>query len=118
MKFEGASIEEAAADEPCIGRYVRMVAHTGEGAALADALLHIADNMRRARGCQMYLVNMSADEPDIVWVTELWSDIMSSDLALGGELGQDGIENVVAHLAAPPELIPLRPLGGAGYPPA
>jgi quinol monooxygenase YgiN len=100
-----------------IGRYVRMEARPGEGAALADALLRIADNMRKAPGCEMYVVNMSADEPDIVWVTELWSDIMSSDLALGGRLGQDGIEDVVAHLAAPPDLIPLRPLGGVGYPP-
>ena len=101
-----------------IGRYVRMVARPGEGGALADALLHIADNMRQAPGCEMYVVNMSSDEPDTVWVTELWSDIMSSDLALGGQLGQDGIEDVVAHLAEPPDLIPLRPLGGVGYPPA
>jgi len=109
--------EEPTTEEPRIGRYVRMTARPGEGAALADALLHVADNMRRAQGCQMYVVNMSADEPDVVWVTELWSDIMSSDLALGGDLGQDGIENVVAHLAEPPDLIPLRPLGGVGYPP-
>jgi quinol monooxygenase YgiN len=99
-----------------IGRYVRMVARPGEGADLADALLHIADNMRRAPGCEMYVVNMSVNEPDIVWITELWSDIMSSDLALGGQLGQEGIEDVVAHLAEPPELIPLLPLGGVGYP--
>jgi quinol monooxygenase YgiN len=94
-----------------------MVAQPGEGAALAEALLHIADNMRKAPGCAMYLINMAADEPDTVWVTELWSDIMASDLALGGALGQDGIDDVVAHLAAPPDLIPLRPLGGVGYPP-
>jgi len=112
------SSDEPGTEEPRIGRYVRMAARPGEGAALADALLHIADNMRRAHGCQMYLVNMAADEPDIVWVTELWSDIMSSDLALGGDLGQDGIQDVVAHLAEPPELISLRPLGGVGYPPA
>jgi quinol monooxygenase YgiN len=103
-------------EEGRIGRYVRMVARPDEGDALADALLHVAENMRKAPGCEMYLVNMSADEPDTVWVTELWADTASSDRALGGGLGQDGIEDVVAHLAAPPELIPVRPLGGVGHP--
>lgn len=99
-----------------IGRYVRMVARPGHGAELADALLHVAENMRQAPGCEMYLVNLATEEPDIVWITELWSDLASSNDALGGDLGQDGIEDVVAHLAEPPELIPLRPLGGPGFP--
>ena len=49
-----------------------------------------------------------------MWVTEVWSDAESSDRALGGELGDVGIGDVVPLLAGPPELIDLTPLGGAG----
>jgi quinol monooxygenase YgiN len=94
-----------------IGRYVRMEAKPGMGAALATTLLRVADGMRDAPGCEMYLVNMAADEQDVVWITELWADKAASDEALGGELGEAGIGEVVALLAAPPELIELTPIG-------
>ena len=99
-----------------IGRYVRMVARPGRGAALADTLLRVADGLRDAPGCELYLVNASADEQDTVWVTEVWSDAEASDRALSGELGQAGIGEVLELLDGPPELVDLTPLGGAGLP--
>jgi len=97
-----------------VGRYVRMVAHPGRGAALADTLLRVADGLRDTPGCELYLVNASADEADTVWVTEVWADAESSDRALSGELGEVGIGEVLDLLAGPPELVDLTPLGGAG----
>ena len=97
-----------------IGRYVRMVARPGRGEALADALLRVAERFAGAPGCELYLVNLSADEPDVVWITELWTDEAASERILGGELGETGIGDVVEHLAEPPQLVELRPLGGAG----
>lgn len=97
-----------------VGRYVRMVARPGQGPALADTLLRVATSLRDAPGCELYLVNASADEEDTVWVTEVWADAESSDRALSGELGQAGIGDVLELLAGPPELVDLTPLGGAG----
>jgi quinol monooxygenase YgiN len=97
-----------------VGRYVRMVARPGQGAALADTLLRVADGLRGAPGCELYLVNASADEADTVWVTEVWSDAEASDRALSGDLGEAGIGDVLALLAGPPELVDLTPLGGTG----
>jgi quinol monooxygenase YgiN len=99
-----------------VGRYVRMVARPGQGAALADTLLRVADGLRDAPGCELYLVNASADEQDTVWVTEVWSDAEASDRALSGELGQAGIGDVLELLDGPPELVDLTPLGGTGLP--
>jgi quinol monooxygenase YgiN len=99
-----------------IGRYVRMEALPGRGRALADTLLRIAENMARSPACEMYVVNRSADEADVVWITEMWSDEAASIAALGGELGQIGIEDIMDLLAAPPDLIELFPLGGTGMP--
>lgn len=97
-----------------VGRYVRMVAQPGRGPALAAALLEVADELRDAPGCELYLVNASADEADTVWLTEVWSDEEASDRALSGELGEAGIGAVLTLLAGPPELVDLTPLGGAG----
>lgn len=97
-----------------VGRYVRMMAQPGQGAALAETLLRVADGLRDTPGCELYLINASVDEDDTVWVTEVWSDEAASDRALSGELGEVGIGDVLELLAGPPELVDLTPLGGAG----
>ena len=97
-----------------VGRYVRMVAQPGQGAALAETLLRVADGLRAAPGCELYVINTSPDEEDTVWVTEVWADQAASDRALSGELGEVGIGDVLELLAGPPELVDLTPLGGAG----
>ena len=99
-----------------IGRYVRMVAVPGKGSVLAGALLRVAEGLRDTPGCELYVVNLTADEPDVVWVTEIWSDADASDRALSGDLGEVGIGEVVGLLAGPPELVELTPLGGPGLP--
>jgi quinol monooxygenase YgiN len=101
-----------------VGRYVRMVAQPGQGDALADTLLRVAEGLRGAPGCELYVINRAVDEPDTVWVTELWADAAASDKALSSDLGEVGIHEVLELLAGPPELVELHPLGGAGLPPA
>ena len=100
-----------------VGRYVRMVALPGQGAALADGLLRVAEGMRDMPGCEFYVVNRTPDEEDAVWVTEVWSDEAASDAALGRDLGEAGIGSVLELLAGPPEFIELSPVGGPGLPP-
>jgi quinol monooxygenase YgiN len=97
-----------------VGRYVRMVAQPGQGRALAATLLRVAEGLRSAPGCELYVINASPDEPDTVWVTEVWADEAASDKALSSELGDVGIGEVLELLAGPPELVDLTPLGGPG----
>ena len=93
-----------------------MVARPGKGSVLAGTLLRVAEALRGSPGCELYVVNLSADEPDTVWVTEIWTDEDASDRALSGDLGEVGIGEVVELLAGPPELVELTPLGGPGRP--
>ena len=99
-----------------IGRYVRMVAVPGKGSVLAGTLMRVAEGLRGSPGCELYVVNLAADEPDTVWVTEIWSSEAASDRALSDDLGEVGIGQVFALLAGPPELVELTPLGGPGLP--
>jgi quinol monooxygenase YgiN len=91
-----------------------MVAQPGKGSVLANTLLRVAEGLRESPGCELYVINLSADEPDTVWVTEIWSDEDASDRALSGDLGEVGIGQVIGLLAGPPELVELSPLGGPG----
>jgi quinol monooxygenase YgiN len=93
-----------------------MVARPGQGSVLAGTLLRVAEGFRAAAGCELYVINLSADEPDTVWVTEVWADEDASDRALSGDLGEVGISQVIELLAGPPELVDLTPLGGPGLP--
>jgi quinol monooxygenase YgiN len=97
-----------------VGRYVRMVATPGDGAALADGLLKVAEGMRSAPGCELYIVNRTPDEADAVWVTEVWASEEDSDAALNRDLGEAGLGAVLPLLAGPPEFIELTPVGGTG----
>lgn len=104
----------AAGSSNRVGRYVRMTAQPGQGRALAETLLRVAEGLRTAPGCELYVINASPDEPDVVWVTEVWADEAASDKALSSDLGEVGIGEVLQLLAGPPELVDLTPLGGPG----
>lgn len=99
-----------------VGRYVRMVAQPGQGGALAATLLRVADGLRAAPGCELYLVNVAVDEADTVWVTEVWTDQTASDRALSSDIGEVSIDEVLNLLAGRPTLVTLTPLGGTGLP--
>jgi quinol monooxygenase YgiN/mannose-6-phosphate isomerase-like protein (cupin superfamily) len=101
-----------------VGRYVKFTAQRGRGDELAQLLLGAADQLRDTAGCELYVINRSRSEPDVVWVTELWLSQESLDASLEQlrtEEGQARVSQVTALLAGPPEVIELEPLGGVGY---
>lgn len=55
-----------------VGRYVKFTAQPGRAEEVAELLLRAADSLRDVAGCELYLINRAASEPDVVWVTELW----------------------------------------------
>jgi quinol monooxygenase YgiN/mannose-6-phosphate isomerase-like protein (cupin superfamily) len=99
-----------------VGRYAKAVAKPGKGDELAQKLLEIAGAMREAPGCQLYVVNRSADDQDVVWVTELWRSQEQLDAALESSEARERIPEVLDLVRDGGfERIDLEPLGGAGY---
>jgi quinol monooxygenase YgiN/quercetin dioxygenase-like cupin family protein len=100
-----------------VGRYARATAKPGQGDALAGKLLDVADAMSDVPGCEMYVINRSATEPDVLWVTEQWQSQEQCDAALESPNAQALIPEVLALLADGSfERIDVEPLGGVGYP--
>ena len=96
-----------------ISRYGKAVARTGQGAELARILVAAADAMSDDPGCELYLVNRQADQPDVIWVTELWSSQADLDASLEDVRGNDDAAKAMALVAAW-EMIELEELGGKG----
>lgn len=101
-----------------VGRYMKFTAQPGRGDELAELLLRAADSLRDTPGCELYVINRSPTEPDVVWVNELWlsQDALEASLEqLRAGDAQEQVAELRALLAAPPERIDVEPLGGVGY---
>jgi quinol monooxygenase YgiN/mannose-6-phosphate isomerase-like protein (cupin superfamily) len=97
---------------------VKFTALPGSGEEVAELLLGAADTLRDVAGCELYLVNRAASEPEVVWVTELWLSQEALDASLEQlrtDEGRARVGQVMALLEKPPELTELEPLGGVGY---
>ena len=81
--------------------------------ALAELLMEGMDALRSFEGCLLYVVSVSEDEPDTVWVTEAWTDAEAHAASLQ-------LEEVKAQIAQARPMIAgiegtkLRVLGGKG----
>jgi quinol monooxygenase YgiN/mannose-6-phosphate isomerase-like protein (cupin superfamily) len=103
-----------------VGRYVKFTAQPGRADQLAELLLRAADSLRELAGCELYVINRSTSERDVVWVNELWlsQDALDASLEqLRTDQGKARVAEVMALIAKPPEQFEVEPLGGVGYVP-
>lgn len=99
-----------------VGRYAKLTAKPGQGEALASKLLQVAHALRETPGCELYLINRSSDEPDVIWVTELWQSQDALDGSLQSPEVGVSIQEVRDLLADGGfERVDVEPLGGVGY---
>lgn len=96
----------------------KIVATAGQGDALAQHLLDAAEALGSVEGCRMYVVNRALDEPDAVWVVEVWDSAEDH----GASLQLEAIQQLIARarpIIASVEMdsrIEMEPLGGKGLP--
>lgn len=98
-----------------IGRYAKATAKPGKGDELARILLEVAAALEGVPGCELYVINRAADDPDTIWVTEIWRSQEELDASLQAEGARERIGQV-RDLVDGFDRIDLDPLGGVGYP--
>lgn len=96
-----------------VARYGRLAARPGKGAELGELLVAAGDALAEVAGCELYLVSRQADDPDVVWVTELWRSRDDLDASLRDIAGSEQVAAAMA-LVAEPRMIELDLLGGKG----
>ena len=89
-------------------------ANPGQGDALADLLLQAARALDAIAECELYVISRSDDDPDAVWVTEVWT----SREAHQASLEDDEIRRLIVQarplIAGLGERFELSPVGGKG----
>jgi quinol monooxygenase YgiN len=96
-----------------VARYGKASAKPGKGGELAEILLAAAAEMEGDPGCELYLINRQADQPDVIWVTELWRSQADLDASLERIRASSGVAAAMA-LVDDWQMIELDLLGGKG----
>lgn len=95
------------------GFFAKFTTHTGQRDTLAQILLEAAGQMQEVDGCELYLVNIAEDEPETIWVNEVWRDAAAHQASLALEATKTLIQQA-RPLIAGIESMKLLTLGGKG----
>jgi len=96
------------------GLYGRLQAQTGKGKELGELLLKAAKLLENAKGCVLYVVSRIPDEPDGVYVFEVWANKDGRDNSLKLSGVRELISQARPLLAGKPEGTTFEVLGGKG----
>ena len=94
----------------------KLIAKPGERESVVDILLESGKLFDDNPACQLYLVSESADDPDVIWVADLWTDREAHEEALKAPELRPFVEKSLPLLEGMPEQIEIRPVGGKGLP--
>ncbi len=91
----------------------KLTAHPGKREELAKMMLE-ADTLNDMEGCIYYILHEAEDEPDVLWITELWE----SQEAHAASLKNEKVRELIGrcrHLIAEAGGVKVRPIGGKGF---
>ena len=94
--------------------YGKLQAQNGKGKELGEILLKAAKLVENARGCRLYLVNRNADNPDGVYILEVWDSKQDHDDSLKLPGVRELITQAMPLLDGKPDGVTLEVIGGKG----
>jgi quinol monooxygenase YgiN len=95
------------------GMYAKFTAKPGERDALAAILLEAAAAAEPVKECELYIVNLSDSDPEVLWVTEVWSSAEAHAASLAQEATRATIQRAMPMIAGV-EPVQITPVGGKG----
>ena len=98
------------------GLYGKMRTKPGERDAFVRILLRDVEEMRSV-GCELYVLNLAQDDPDVVWVTEVWASREAHAASLRLPTVKQAIAEGMPLLTGEFDRVELDVVGGLGLPP-
>ncbi len=89
----------------------------GERDTMVEILLEAAESMGNLEQCEIYLVNVSENEPDSVYVYEVWSNEEAHQASLALEATQTLIQRAKPIITGMERISTLKAMGGKGISP-
>lgn len=96
------------------GLFGKFIAKDGERETLVDILLEAAESMKNLDECEIYLVNVSEDESNSVYVYEVWSNENAHQASLTLEATQTLIKRAKPIITGMERISTLKTRGGKG----
>jgi quinol monooxygenase YgiN len=94
----------------------RLTARPGQRLRVVEILLESGGLFEDNPACLLYVVTESTDDPNVVWVIDLWTSQEAHAEALKAPQLRPFVEEAMALLEGMPEQIEVRPAGGKGLP--
>ncbi|OJF92728.1 putative quinol monooxygenase [Alkalibacterium sp. 20] len=98
------------------GLYGKFTVDDGNRDTLVDILLEAAESMQNLSECELYLVSVSSNEPNSIFVYEVWSNKKAHEDSLSLEATKRLIERAKPIITGMEEISVLEPKGGKGFP--
>ncbi|MCK1992323.1 antibiotic biosynthesis monooxygenase [Peribacillus muralis] len=86
----------------------------GERDSMVGILLEAAESMKSLNECEIYLVNVSENEPNSVYVYEVWSSENAHQASLTLEATQTLIQRAKPIITGMERISTLKAMGGKG----
>jgi quinol monooxygenase YgiN len=96
------------------GLHGKLTAQPGQGDALEAILLEAAAALGENDACRLYVVHRSDEEPEAVWVTEVWVDEAAHRASLQDPATREAIAQARPIIAAISDQTRLTTVGGKG----
>lgn len=93
----------------------KLTAKPGKRDEVIDILLE-SGKLLDDPACLMYMVSKAADDPDVIYVTDLWTSRQRHEKALTTPELRPFVEKAVPLLAGMPQQTEIKPVGGVGVP--
>jgi quinol monooxygenase YgiN len=94
------------------GLFGKFIVKEGERDTLVHILLEAAESMQEIDDCEIYYVNTSDDEPNSVYVYEVWSHQDAHQASLTLEATQTLIKRAKPIITGMERINTLTPMGG------
>ncbi|SFM10372.1 putative quinol monooxygenase [Salibacterium qingdaonense] len=86
----------------------------GKRDTLAELLLEASKEMKKLEECELYIINSDDNNPDVLYVYEVWSSEEAHQASLSMDVSQTLIKKARPILAGVEKTGPFTPLGGKG----
>ncbi|MDZ4763439.1 MAG: putative quinol monooxygenase [Chloroflexota bacterium] len=96
------------------GLFGKMLAQPGQRDALIGHLLHAATLLREVDGCYLYVISSALDDPNGIWVNEVWRSQADHQASLTHDAIKSLITVARPLIAGFAERFEVTPLGGKG----
>jgi quinol monooxygenase YgiN len=90
----------------------RLTAKPGQRDRVVEILVESGKLFDDNRACRLYLVAESEDDPNLIWVADLWTSEEEHAEALKVPEMRPFVEQCMPLLEGMPEQIKVRPVGG------